>query len=132
MLIDGAFRVLALLSAVNGLYFTSIQFKRMRAHDASMRVAPAGLPERLDGLFDADASKAALGLRDLVEETKARSCAWKCPGWRRTCPGAALMRARVLHAIDGEEFRSPILSASRIGAKSTVSGDRETFGVAFK
>jgi predicted nucleotidyltransferase len=71
MLLEGAFRVLAVLSAVNRLYFTTFQFKRAHAHAERMAVKPARLIERLDRVANAAPSDAAEELRTLVEETKA-------------------------------------------------------------
>lgn len=71
MLLEGAFRILAVLSAVNRLYFTTFQFKRARAHAERMAVKPARLIERLDRVANAAPSEAAEELRTLVEETNA-------------------------------------------------------------
>ena len=70
MLLDGAFRVVAVLSAVNRLYFSTFQFKRAGAHCAGMAVAPERLAERLDFVANAAPSEAAGELGRLVEETK--------------------------------------------------------------
>jgi hypothetical protein len=71
MLLDGAFRVLAVLSAVNRLYFTTFQFKRARAHIERMTARPERLAERLDRIANDAPSSAAEELRTLVDETKA-------------------------------------------------------------
>jgi hypothetical protein len=71
MLLDGAFRVLAVLSAVNRLYFTTFQFKRARAHIDRMAARPDRLAETLDGIANGPPSDAAQELRKLVEATKA-------------------------------------------------------------
>jgi hypothetical protein len=71
MLLDGAFRVVAVLSAVNRLYFTTFQFKRAGAHMAQMAVKPHQLSERLDRVANAAPSEAAEELRMLVEEVRA-------------------------------------------------------------
>ena len=68
-LLDGAFAVLAVLSGLNRVYFTTFQFKRMRAHVASFASAPPRLAERLESLFTLDRVSAAQELRRLVEET---------------------------------------------------------------
>lgn len=70
MLLDGAFRVLAVLSAVNSLYFTTFQFKRAGAHLVAMRIKPDRLAQRLDRVANATPTLAAEELRQLVEETK--------------------------------------------------------------
>jgi hypothetical protein len=71
MLLDGAFRVVAVLSAINRLYFTTFQFKRARAHIDRMTVKPDRLAESLDFIANAPPSKAAEHLRKLFEATKA-------------------------------------------------------------
>ena len=70
MLLDGAFRVLAVLSAINRLYFTTFQFKRTRAHADRMAMKPERLAERLDSIANAAPSAAAEELAALVVETK--------------------------------------------------------------
>ncbi|HSS60721.1 MAG TPA: hypothetical protein VLK30_04600 [Candidatus Limnocylindrales bacterium] len=70
MLLDGAFKVVAVLSAVNRLYFTEFQFKRAHEHASRMRIKPDRLADRLDLLANAAPSEAAGVLRGLVEETK--------------------------------------------------------------
>ena len=69
--LDGAFRVVAVLSAVNELYFSTFQFKEMRAHIERMRIAPHNLADRLERVASGPLSAAAEELRTLVEETKA-------------------------------------------------------------
>jgi len=71
MLLDGAFRVLAVLSAVNRLYFTTFQFKRAGAHVERMALKPERLEERLDRIANGAPSDASEELRTLVEDTKA-------------------------------------------------------------
>jgi hypothetical protein len=71
MLLDGAFRVVAVLSAVNRLYFTTFQFKRAGDHVRRMSKKPPRLAERLDRVANAAPSDAAEELRTLIEETRA-------------------------------------------------------------
>lgn len=71
MLLEGAFRVVGILSAVNRLYFTTFQFKRAGAHAARMALKPDRLGDRLDLVANAQPSTAAEELRTLVDETKA-------------------------------------------------------------
>ncbi len=70
MLLDGAFRVVAVLSALNRLYFTTFQFKRAGAHSERMALKPDRLAERLDRVANASPAEAAEELRSLVAETK--------------------------------------------------------------
>jgi hypothetical protein len=71
MLLEGAFKVVAVLSAVNRLYFTTFQFKRAGGHVEQMDIKPDRLAERLDRVANGPPSGAADELRKLVEETKA-------------------------------------------------------------
>jgi hypothetical protein len=71
MLLEGAFKVVAVLSAVNRLYFTTFQFKRAGVHVDRMTVKPDRLAERLDRVANAAPGEAADELRKLVDETKA-------------------------------------------------------------
>ena len=68
MLLDGAFRVVAVLSAVNRLYFSTFQFKRAGEHFSRMPLKPDRLAERLDLVANGALSEAAEELRGLVEE----------------------------------------------------------------
>ena len=71
MLVEGAFRVVSVLSAVNGVFFSTFQFKRARAHFVQLDVKPERLAERIDLVANAVPSVAAEELRRLVEDTKA-------------------------------------------------------------
>ena len=71
MLVEGAFRVVAVLSAVNRLYFSTFQFKRAGAHFDLMALKPDRLAQRLDLVANAQPSTAAEELRGLVDDTKA-------------------------------------------------------------
>jgi hypothetical protein len=68
-LLDGSFHILGALSAVNSLYFTTFQLKRMRSHISGMQTAPPELAERLEALFTAPRDVAAGELHRLVAET---------------------------------------------------------------
>ena len=71
MLLEGGFRIVSVLSAINRLYFSTFQFKRARAHIEQMSLKPERLSERLDLIANAEPSVAAEELRRLVEETRA-------------------------------------------------------------
>ena len=71
MLVEGAFRVVSVLSAVNRLYFSTFQFKRAGAHFDAMAIKPDRLAERIDTVANGVPSVAAAELGRLVEETKA-------------------------------------------------------------
>jgi Nucleotidyltransferase domain len=69
ILVEAAFDLLAVLAALNGLYFTRFQLKRMRKLVARMRLAPPDLANRLERLFDLE--EAGQELERLVAETQA-------------------------------------------------------------
>jgi hypothetical protein len=70
MRLEVAFNVLGVLSALNRVYFTDFQFKRLRAHAAELVLSPPGLADRLERAMATHESFRALeDLRDLVAET---------------------------------------------------------------
>jgi len=71
MLLDGAFRVVAVLSAVNRIYFSTFQFKRAAEHFSRMPLKPDRLAERLDLVANAAPREASEELRKLVQEMRA-------------------------------------------------------------
>jgi predicted nucleotidyltransferase len=71
ILVNAAFDLLAVLAALNRLYFTRFQLKRMRKLVARMRLAPPDLADRLERLFELDGEGAARELERLVAETQA-------------------------------------------------------------
>jgi hypothetical protein len=71
MLLEGAFQIVSVLSALNRVYFSTFQFKRADAHIAQLDAKPDRLSERLDAIANAEPSAAAEELHRLVEETKA-------------------------------------------------------------
>jgi predicted nucleotidyltransferase len=71
MLLDAAFNLLAVLAALNRLYFTRFELKRMRALIGRMERVPSRLADRLESLFRLAPESAAAELGRLVEETKA-------------------------------------------------------------
>jgi hypothetical protein len=68
-IVDNSFNVLGALAGLNRRYFTSFQFKRMRAFESSLAIRPDNLVHRLEGLWETNASAAAAKLRDIVGET---------------------------------------------------------------
>ena len=71
MLLEGSFRIVSVLSALNRVYFSPFQFKRAAAHIEQLGLKPERLSERLDLVANAEPSAAADELRRLVEETRA-------------------------------------------------------------
>lgn len=70
-LLDGAFDLLAVLAALNRVYFTRFELKRTRAFATKLRLAPPRLADRLESLFRLQPEPAAAELGRLVEETRA-------------------------------------------------------------
>lgn len=70
ILVNAAFDLLAVLAALNRLYFTRFQLKRMRKLVGRMRLAPSDLADRLERLV-ADGEGAVPELERLVAETQA-------------------------------------------------------------
>jgi predicted nucleotidyltransferase len=70
MLLEAAFNLLAVLAALNRLYFTRFELKKMRALIAKMELAPTQLADRLESLFRLDPDQAAAELARIVEETR--------------------------------------------------------------
>jgi hypothetical protein len=70
MLLDAAFDLLAVLAALNRLYFTRFELKRMRALTAKMELVPRDLADRIEALFRIHPTAAARELAGLVIETR--------------------------------------------------------------
>ncbi len=70
MLLEAAFNLLAVLAALNRLYFTRFELKKMRALIAKMELAPPRLADRLESLYRLAPDQAAAELGRIVEETR--------------------------------------------------------------
>jgi predicted nucleotidyltransferase len=70
ILVDAAFDLLAVLAALNRLWFSSFELKRMRALTDRMRIAPPNLAERVERLFEVEPRAAGEELEALVRETR--------------------------------------------------------------
>jgi predicted nucleotidyltransferase len=71
ILVEAAFDLLAVLAALNRLFFTRFQLKRMRKLVGRMHLAPPDLAGRIERLFDLGDAEAASELERLVAETQA-------------------------------------------------------------
>jgi predicted nucleotidyltransferase len=71
ILVEASFDLLAVLAALNRLYFTRFQLKRMRKLVGRMRLAPPDLAERIERLLELDGEGAAHELERLVAEAQA-------------------------------------------------------------
>ena len=70
MRLEVAYHLLGLLAALNRIYFTDFQVKRMRRLIAEMEVKPDRLAERIEAVFDLDDASALRELEAAVEEAK--------------------------------------------------------------
>ena len=71
ILLESVFDLLAVLAALNRLYFTRFELKQLRVLVAKMTLAPPRLADRLESLFRLDPHAAAEELGRLVDETHA-------------------------------------------------------------
>jgi hypothetical protein len=70
MLLDAAFDLLGVLSALNRVYYARFQLKQLRVHVAKLSAAPPQLADRLESLFRLPPREAADELGALVLETR--------------------------------------------------------------
>ena len=71
ILVDGAYDLLAVLAAVNRVWFSSFQFKRTRKLTSRLADAPPDLANRLETLFTLSPAESARELERLTDETRA-------------------------------------------------------------
>lgn len=66
--VEAAYRLLGALAGLNGLYFTTFQFKRMHRFAERMQLAPPGFAARLERVLHGDAKTAFAELHALEGE----------------------------------------------------------------
>lgn len=71
ILTEAAYNLVGILAGVNRLYFTTFQFKKMHRFLNQMTVLPDRFGERVEGLFQMEATDAAIPLEALVREVVA-------------------------------------------------------------
>jgi hypothetical protein len=71
ILVEAAFNLLGVLAALNRIYFSTFELKRMRRLVARLEIAPPNLAERIEALFSSDAHAAIAELESLVVDTAA-------------------------------------------------------------
>jgi predicted nucleotidyltransferase len=69
VLVRSAYDVVGVLAALNGLYFSTLEFKRSGDFLARLGLAPPNLAARLEALFELDERASTAELERLVEET---------------------------------------------------------------
>jgi nucleotidyltransferase-like protein len=70
ILLESAFNLVAVLAALNRVWFASIEFKRTRDLVAKLELVPPRLADRLEALFSSDEEAATAELESLVAETQ--------------------------------------------------------------
>lgn len=70
MLVDSALNLLGVLAALNKIYYSRFELKRMRVLIEKMKIAPPHLADRLEGLLHLPADEAGVELGRLVAETR--------------------------------------------------------------
>lgn len=71
ILVENTQNLIGVLAALNRLYFTTFQFKRMARFVNQMTIKPDDFTARVESAFTADPTAASVVLRDLVIETVA-------------------------------------------------------------
>lgn len=71
VLVRSAYSIVGVLAALNRVYFSTFEFKRMTKFIAQLEVSPPNLAARLEALFESDERESTDGLERLVEETRA-------------------------------------------------------------
>jgi hypothetical protein len=71
VLVQSAYSIVAVLAALNRVYFSTFEFKRAHTFLSRLEVAPPNLAARLEALFESDAGAATAELERLVAETGA-------------------------------------------------------------
>lgn len=70
-MVELSHNLLAVMAGLNRKYFTTFQFKRMRAFCAELTIAPPDLAQRIELLFESDRKMAGKEAERLVSETLA-------------------------------------------------------------
>ncbi len=70
VLLEGAFNLLGVLAGLNRIYFARFELKRTRDLVARMTLAPSGLADRIEAIFQLPRAEAASQFGRLIEETR--------------------------------------------------------------
>jgi hypothetical protein len=71
VLVQSAYNLVGVLAALNRIYYSTFELKRVHAFLERFAIAPLGLADRLESMFVADARVATAELEQLVAETRA-------------------------------------------------------------
>jgi hypothetical protein len=71
VLVHSVYNIVGILAALDGLYFSTFEFKRASRLLARLEIAPENLPARLYALFEADEPTSTAELEQLVSEIEA-------------------------------------------------------------
>jgi hypothetical protein len=66
-----AYNIAGTLAALNRIYFSTFEFKRLARFVSLLRMAPPNLEQRLNALFELDPEASTAELERLVAETQA-------------------------------------------------------------
>jgi len=69
VLVRSVYGLLGVLAAINGVYFSTLEFKRAAKFVSRLQVAPTNLAARLEALFAQDERASTADLERLVDET---------------------------------------------------------------
>jgi hypothetical protein len=70
VLVQSAYNLVGVLAALNRIYYSTFELKRVRAFLERFELAPPRLADRLESMFVGDARVATAGLEQLVAETR--------------------------------------------------------------
>jgi len=71
VLVQSTYNIVGVLAALNRLFFSTLEFKRMSKFTSRLTIAPPNLGDRLEALFSSDERTSTAELEQLVRETKA-------------------------------------------------------------
>jgi hypothetical protein len=71
VLVQSAYNIAGVLAALNEIYFSTFEFKRVGRFVSLLETAPPNLEERFKALFDSDERRSTAELERLVAETQA-------------------------------------------------------------
>jgi hypothetical protein len=71
VLVQSTYAIVGALAALNGVYFSTLEFKRMNAFLARLELGPPDLAARLSALFELEGSASITALETVVADTQA-------------------------------------------------------------
>lgn len=71
VLVQSAYNLIGVIAALNRVYYSTFELKRVHVFLERLEIAPPGLADRLESMFVADARAATAELGQLVAQTRA-------------------------------------------------------------